>query len=118
MADCDDPNQTSSFKEASPNANSDKRGKQFDERDLSDDDFDAASSAIPLKQSEIYGRGLLMTNSNLHEGMENGSLMGDVYDHHNGGTNCSKHRLFQKLSESHLQNIDRSSMVHQITQGL
>jgi hypothetical protein len=27
-----------------------------------------------------------MTNSNLHEGMENGSLMGDAYDHHHGGT--------------------------------
>ncbi|TNV73597.1 hypothetical protein FGO68_gene14216 [Halteria grandinella] len=115
----DDHDDTMSFKEASPNVDSDnKRKNVFEESDNSE--YDAMSSAIPLKQSEMFGGGLLMTNPNLGEGMEVGSMnVGDPYDlMHNGNVSNLSNRLFQKLRESHIQNIDRSSVVNQITMGL
>lgn len=85
-----------SFKEASPNADSDgKRQKVYDDSENSE--YDATSSAIPLKQSEMFGGGQLMTNPNIGEGLEVGSMnVGDPYEH-NGNVSNLSNRLFQKL---------------------
>ena len=98
-----------SFKEASPNADSHKKATAFDELNDECSSYGADSSAIPLKQSEMYHGGLLMTNPPLAEGTDIGSLAGDFYDQHHGGGTVSNlhHRLFQKLRESHINNIDR-----------
>lgn len=104
-----------SFKEASPDAEREEKAKHLDEEESHDD---ANSSGFPLKESEMYiPGGLLMTGSNLHEGMD-GSLMGDPFDSHQANGMTLSHRLFQKLRESHIQNIDRQSMVNQINLGL